>query len=139
MTQTPQTINLPEPDGSLVTRAVTDRLIDDQRGTIVWVTGEPNPMAPATQIVRMYATAPIVDDGETASPGRELRVYSVSTSKIVRHTISPQHVRLIEEGLDLDVFLSEIHVEEGIEEDEDEAESSADSNGTQPSTPDAIS
>ena len=141
MTGQAQNIDLPEPNGTFVVRALTNRVSDDGKGPLVWVTGKANPLVADMKIVRMYGSppeAPEIDGDAVAVPvdnRRELRVYSVSSTKIIRHIIHPDQVRLIEERLTLEAFLEEIDAEEGIEDDDPEgsAEPTAD---TQPPPPD---
>lgn len=143
MTEQAQRIELPDPNGAFVMRAVTNQIKDDGKGSLVWITGEFNPLAPKMKIVRMYSSppeAPSGDDDESAPAlvdnRRELRVYSVSPNKIIRHIIPPDQIRLIEESLTLETFLEEIDAEEGIEDDEDPENPLETTADTQPPPPD---
>ena len=123
-----QTIELPEPNGTTVMRAITNRILDEGKGGLAWAVGSANPLVKDMKIIRMYSSAPEAPEDEDGKPTaqidtrRELRVYSLSTNKIIRHIIPPDQIRLIEEALTLEAFLEEIDAEEGIEEDEEPEE-----------------
>lgn len=108
--QIAKTIELPEPDGTFVVRAVTNRIVDEGKGPLVWAVGRSNPLASDMKIVRMYAS-----DGE-------LRAYSVSEKMILRHVVPFDQVRVVEEGLTLPVFLEAIEEEESEDDDDDDPE-----------------
>lgn len=116
-----QIINLPPPDPNspVVTRVVSVPPIDmtgpDQRPvkTITWVLGGMHPMIADCRVVRMYVDRGGVD------------VYSVPIkggTEGTRHHI-PQHlIRLVEEGMSIEVLADEIALAESGDDDEIEGE-----------------
>lgn len=114
-TQNAQVFDLPPPraNSPILTRMISDALADtpaEGGKPIAWILGEPHPFS-GWRIVRMF-----ID-----SEGGGVEVYAVSpNSKHATRSLVPMpRVRLIEEGMSLEVLIEELDVAESDDDDDD--------------------
>jgi hypothetical protein len=103
----------PHPDRPMVTLLITDNLMQDRQDqTIRWVIGQPHPFVPEMTIRRMFTD----HDG--------VEVYSAPTqgNVCIRDLIPMARIRLVQEGMSLDVFIDELDDAESDDDEEDEPE-----------------
>lgn len=114
-------IELPAPQYPILSRLVTESILENSDEPVVWVLGGAHPFVDRAKIMRMF-----IDRGRvTSSPQGELdgnnagvvEIYSAPEQDAVeglRHTIPLNAVRLVEEVMPIDVFVEELAAAEGV-------------------------
>ncbi len=117
----PQTrfVELPKPGFPMLVRMFTDNLQStNDPGAIRWDLGQKHPLADELKIVRMF-----VDD---VREGVEIYSSSDDGATGVRDFIPMRWVRMIKEGMPLEVFIDEMRRSEEGPDDDDEDDNDVD-------------
>lgn len=118
MTTAIKTVSLPEPNFPMVTRMVSHSLFPSettgQETPVTWAISLGHPLVPKMRVVRMF----ILEDGD-------VEIYSLSDdgSNGMRNRVPKNRIRLVEEGMPLEVFVEELaaaEAESGGNDDDDE-------------------
>jgi len=103
-------VELPAPGYPMLTRMICDNFFFDKKSEILqitWAIGQPHPLVPSAQVVRMF-----IDQGG-------VEIYSVSGDKRtgMRNLVPMHRVRLTEEAMPLDIFIEELTAAESEDPD----------------------
>ena len=107
---TERTIELPKPGYPMLTRLLSDPLFLEKAEPVAWVVSGPHPLVGNMRIVRMF----VGDSGA-------IEIYSVSSDGKtgMRNLVPVNRVRLVEEGMPIEVFVDELVAAESPDEEDE--------------------